>query len=376
MPRTVESIALPVARLGTRRTLSVHRFGTPGARPKAYIQAALHADETPGMLVAHHLLRLLDRAPVTGEIVVVPAANPVGLAQVLEGAHVGRYGLDGGGNFNRDFPDLVPGAEALLRGRLGPDATANVPLVREALRTAHAEHRPTGEVGALRHALLGLALDADLVLDLHCDNEAVMHLYTGDALWPEAADLAAELGCRAVLLARESGGHPFDEACSAPWWLLAERLGDATPIPPACLAATVELRGKSDVDDAQAAADAEALMRILIRRGVVAGDAAPPPPLRCEATPLAGLDRVTAPVSGVLAFHHAVGEPVKAGEIIADIVDPTAADPATARTPVTAGTDGLLMARFDRRFVGLGDLVASVAGATPVPTRGAGLLFD
>jgi len=376
MPRTVEQIALPVTRLGTRRALAVHRYGTPGARPKAYIQAALHADETPGMLVAHHLLRLLDHAPVTGEVIVVPVANPVGLAQVVAGTHVGRHGLDGDGNFNRGFPDLVPGAEALLRDRLGPDPAANVPLVREALRTAHAAHHPTGEVGALRHALLGLALDADLVLDLHCDNEAVMHLYTGDALWPDAADVAAELGCRAVLLARESGGHPFDEACSAPWWLLAERLGDSTPIPSACLAATVELRGKADVDDTQAAADAQALLRVLIRRGVVAGDAGPLPPLSCEATPLAGLDRLTAPVSGVLAFHRRVGDPVRSGEIVADIVDPTAADPAGARTPVTARTDGLLMARFDRRFVGLGDLVASVAGATPLPARGHGLLFD
>ncbi|HYH22145.1 MAG TPA: succinylglutamate desuccinylase/aspartoacylase family protein [Azospirillum sp.] len=376
MPRTVEQIALPVARLGTRRALGVHRFGTPGARPKAYIQAALHADETPGMLVAHHLLRRLDHAPVVGEVIVVPVANPIGLAQVVAGTHVGRYGLDGNGNFNRGFPNLVPYAETLLRDRLGADAAANVPLVRKALRAAHAEHRPTGEVGALRHALLGLALDADLVLDLHCDNESVMHLYTGDALWPEAAGLAAELGCRAALLARESGGHPFDEACSAPWWLLAERLGDATPIPPACLAATVELRGKADVDDAQAAADAEALLRVLIRRGVVAGDAGPLPALQCEATPLAGLDRLTAPVSGVLVFHCQVGDHVRTGRVVADIVDPTATTPAAARTPVTAATDGLLMARSNQRFVGLGDLVASIAGVTPLPERGHGLLFD
>ncbi|HEY0836645.1 MAG TPA: succinylglutamate desuccinylase/aspartoacylase family protein [Azospirillum sp.] len=376
MPRTVEEIALPVARLGTRRALAVHRFGTLGARPKAYVQAALHADETPGMLVAHHLMRLLDDARVPGEVIVVPAANPIGLAQVVAGTHVGRHGLDGGGNFNRGFPDLVPHAEALLRGRLGPDAAANVPLVRDALRDAHAAHRPAGELGALRHALLGLALDADLVLDLHCDTESVMHLYTGDALWPDAADIAAELGCRAVLLARESGGRPFDESCSAPWWRLAERLGDATPIPPACLAVTVELRGKADVEDALAAADAQALLRVLIRRGIVAGEAGPLPPPVCAATPLAGLDRLTAPASGVIAFRRRVGDAVRAGEVVADIVDPTAADPATARTPVTAGADGLLMARSNLRFVGLGDLVASIAGATPLPESGRGLLFD
>jgi len=371
----VERIPLPFARLGTQRTLTVHRFGTPGARPKAYIQAALHADEIPGQLVAHHLLRLLASAPVTGEIVVVPVANPIGLDQVVEGAAVGRYALGGGGNFNRGFPDLTADAAERLRGRLGADAAANAAAVRDALRAAHAALSPEGEVAALRHALLGLALDADLVLDLHCDTEAVVHLYTGEALWPGTTDIAAELGCRAVLLSAQSGGDPFDESCSAPWWRLAERLGPDTPIPAACTAVTVELRGKADVSDALAEADARAILRVLIRRGMVAGDAGPLPALAGTATPLAGLDRLTAPVSGVIAFHHAVGDVVHAGDLVAEIVDSTA-EPAAARTPVTARCDGLLMARSNQRFAGAGDLIASVAGAAARPASGRGLLFD
>ena len=370
-----EEIPLPCARLGTRRALTVHRFGAPGARPKAYVQAALHADETPGMLVAHHLIRRLRDATVLGEVVVVPVANPVGLAQVVEGTHVGRCALDGGGNFNRQFPDLTAAAAERLDGRLGADPAANVAPVRAALRAAHAAVRPATEVAALRHALLGLALDADLVLDLHCDQEAVPHLYTGEALWPALADVAGELGCEAVLLERDSGGTPFDEACSAPWWRLAERFGPETPVPFGCAAATVELRGKADVSDALAEADARALLRILVRRGVVAGAAAPPP-TPCEATPLAGLERLTAPHPGVIAFHRGVGERVAPGDLVAEIVDPTAADPARARTPLRAGTAGMLMARSNRRFAGMGELVASIAGREPLQRAGRGLLFD
>ena len=372
----VEDIPLPCARLGTRRALSVHRFGTPGARPKAYVQAALHADETPGMLVAHHLIRLLRDATVTGEVVVVPVANPVGLAQMVEGTHVGRYALDGDGNFNRHFPDLTAAAGERLHGRLGADPAANTALVRESLRAAHAALMPGGEVPALRHALLGLALDADLVLDLHCDKEAVPHLYTGEALWPETADIAAELGCRAVLLERESGGAPFDEACASPWWRLAERFGPATPVPFACVAATVELRGKADVSDALAEADARAILRVLVHRGVVAGKAESLPALVCEATPLSGLERLTAPCSGVIAYHRDVGDRVSAGDLVAEIVDPTATDPATGRTPLRARGEGLVMARSNVRFAGLGDLVASVAGREPLEGHGHGLLFD
>ncbi len=376
LPHSVETHPLPSERIGTSRSLTVHRFGTPGTRPKVYIQAGLHADETPGFLTAHHLIRRLASARVLGEVVVVPVANPVGLSQVVKGTHVGRYALNDGGNFNRGFADLAEAAQARVQGRLGPDAAANVALIRGALRDAHAEVRPGDEIAAMKHALLGLALDADLVLDLHCDMEAVVHLYTGDALWPELADLAADLGAEAVLLASDSGGPPFDEACSATWWRLSERLGAEGPVPPACAAVTVELRGKADVDDARATADAEAILRTLVRRGVVEGDPVPLPDPACEATPLAGLARVIAPASGVIAFRRSVGDRVEAGETVAEIVDPTAKDPDAARIALTAPVAGLVMARSNVRFAGRGDLIASIAGAAALPASGRGLLFD
>ena len=68
----------------THRLTSLH-FGTPGGGPKAYIQASLHADEVPAMLVAWHLRRHLEALDAAGrlqgEVVLVPAANPIGLAQ-------------------------------------------------------------------------------------------------------------------------------------------------------------------------------------------------------------------------------------------------------------------------------------------------------
>jgi hypothetical protein len=35
-----------------------------------------------------------------------------------------------------------------------------------------------------------LAIDADLVLDLHCDGEAALHLYTTPGCWPALQPLA------------------------------------------------------------------------------------------------------------------------------------------------------------------------------------------
>src|SRR5690606_24834893 len=122
--------------------------------------------------------------------------------------------------------------------------------------------------------------------------------------------------------------------------------------------------------------DAEALLRVLMRHGVVAGDPGPLPAARCRATPLSGLDRLIAPVSGVVSFRKAPGDAVWVGDVVAEIVDPTAADPAAARTPLAARTSGILMARSNVRFAGRGDLVASIAGEAAVDQRGRGLLFD
>jgi uncharacterized protein len=368
-----ESIALPAVAPGTRREIGVLRYGTSGARPKAYLQAGLHADELPGMLVLHRLaerLEAIGRDRIAGEVVLVPVANPVGLAQLAHGYLRGRYEANSGGNFNREYPDVAPAVAAAVEGRLGPDAAANVAAIREAMAEALAALAPRSEIAMLRHALLGLAQDADIVLDLHADNEAVVHLYVGTPLWPDAADLAAELDARAVLLAEVSGGNPFDEACSGPWWALAKRFPDA-PIPPACLAATVELRSNNAVDATLAEDDAGAILRFLTRRGVLSGEAGELPRLRCDATPLEAMQQVAAPAAGIVVYRARLGDSVRAGETVAEIVDP-----AGGTVEVTAATSGVLFARHDQPFAWPGKIIGKIAGTEPLPGRSGKLLSD
>ncbi|MBC7942698.1 MAG: succinylglutamate desuccinylase/aspartoacylase family protein, partial [Chitinophagaceae bacterium] len=125
---------------GIEHRLTVQRFGPPAAARKALIQAALHADEVPGLLVAAQLRRLLQaleaEGALRGEVLLVPYANPLGLAQLMHGQHHGRFDLRDGINFNRGFADLGAAVIEVLRGRLGGDATANQARVREALGQA------------------------------------------------------------------------------------------------------------------------------------------------------------------------------------------------------------------------------------------------
>ncbi|HAV36574.1 MAG TPA: hypothetical protein DCX52_09505, partial [Massilia sp.] len=231
--------------------LTSYHYGQPGSGKKVYIQASLHADEVPAMLVAHFLRQELDRldaeGKIRGEIILVPAANPIGLSQTIHGTPFGRYDLSTGVNFNRAYKHVAQDLKQSLEGKLGQDAEANIALIRAHARKSLEEWAPSTAGGQLKKTLLSMAIDADIMLDLHCDNESVLHMYAGEPLAEAVAPLAALMDAHVLLLARESGGEPFDEACSRLWWDLAEHFGPDVAIPPACVAVTVELRGENDV---------------------------------------------------------------------------------------------------------------------------------
>src|SRR5664279_1690581 len=123
MQRTDHPLLSPS--LGSQKTLTSFHYGTPCNRPKVYIQASLHAEELPGMLVAHHLRGLLEAAEashlIQGEIIVVPVANAIG---------------------------------PLVRDALGDDPQANVVLVRSAVAHFLRDWVPATELQSLRRTLL------------------------------------------------------------------------------------------------------------------------------------------------------------------------------------------------------------------------------
>jgi len=347
---------------GTQRELVSLHYGQPGSGPKIYIQASLHADELPGMLVAHHLRNRLDvlerEGRIVGEIVLVPMANPIGMAQHLLHAPMGRFELTSGENFNRHYPDRIDAVAQAVAGRLTQDAEHNKRVLREALKLAVGDSPVDTELQSLRRCLMGLSCDADVVLDLHCDAQAVLHLYTDTDSWAGCEPLARYLGSRVTLLAQDSGDSPFDEACSQVWWKWRKHFGDRFPIPLACLSVTVELRGFAEVDHMLAASDAQNLVDYLTWRGAIAGEARPLPIALGDARPLSGSMPIKAPTSGVIVFLKRAGETVRAGEVLAHVIDPVSNGVTELASPV----DGLLYARDSLRFATAGMRVAKVAG--------------
>ena len=366
MTKTIQRIALNSMSPGTERFVKVHRYGKPGARPKAYLQASLHADEIPGMLAAHHLIGLLDaaeaRGEIKGEIIVVPVANPVGAGQVLNTTFVGRYDFRSGINFNRRWPDLSAGLAAKVKDKLGKDAAANVAIVRQALGEAIEQIYAAGETAMLKRELLRLAYDSDIVLDLHCDDIALMHIYTTHVFWPRAEDLAADLGAKVVMLCNDSGAQSFDECFFIPWYRLQQQVGPEFPVPAPTLTSTVEFRGQADVYDEIASGDAANLFRFLQRRGLIAGDPGPLPKLTGKVADLEACENIRAPRAGIVAYKKREGDVVRAGDVIAEMVDPLADDTRQARVPVRCEASGPILSIRAMKSVGAGDSIAMVIG--------------
>ena len=362
-----QSIPLLSPAIGTHRELVSFHFGPAGSGQKIYIQSSLHADETPAMLTTvllkRRLLELEKQGALNAEIILVPVANPVGLGQYLLGQFLGRFDLGSGKNFNRhfmQFPKLATRAKEVL----GSDAEENRRIVRELIAAELTEQKPLTEFESLQLALLKLSFDADVVIDLHCSLEAAMHLYTSEAAWPEFEPLARYLGAQASLLATNSGGESFDETHGLLWWKLQQDMPADKPVPNGTIAVTVECRGQRDVCYEAAQEDADALVDYLAWRKAILIDAKPLPELPTPATPLAGSEQFYAPVSGILIHRAKIGDRIRVGQALFDIVDPLTDE----TTTVSSNTEGVFYMRRAIRFVTAGAPLGRVTGTRPFRT--------
>ena len=375
MAHSRRRIALPSMTPGTSRSIAVHRFGVAGGRPKFYLQAAIHANELPGAMALHHLMPMLvaaDRAKrIRGEIVVVPTVNPIGLSQLVGNNHLGRYDFLGRENFNRNWLDLSGAIADRVGDTLGADATRNVATIRKAALAALGAIRPANELQTLRVEIMKLSADADVVLDLHCDMHAILHLFISRRDWPGAArELAADIGAEATLY-----NEPYPEALtfsgvhSSLWPRLAARFPGAN-IPQATLSATIEYRGQHNVTHALGEADAASLYRYMVRRGAITGRAGALPRLKTEATPIAGMDVGYAPKTGFVVFQARKGQRVRKGETICEIIDPADSRGPKGRTAVPSRTDGIVFSRRpDGRVTWPGMVLFRIAGRKPLAHR-------
>ena len=364
---------------GTTVELPFYRIGPKDAPEKVYLQAALHADEQPGTLVLHHLIPMLHQADeqelLRARFVLVPMANPFGMANFVQRRHLGRSDLATGVNYNRQWPDLFAMIRSALAGRLNDDEAFNVALIRRAVAQWIDAQQPRSAAEQLRLFLLREAHDAAFVLDLHCDTEGLPYIYTSPELMPELQDLADWMGAAAVLTAADSGGASFDEVLPLLYRKIAQT-NPGKPVPLATASATLEYRGLADVDDQYAEQDAVRLFGFLAGRGLVAADPGPRPVPQAITAPFDATEIVRAERPGLLAYRVDIGQTVARGQPVADLIALEGPGAFLERTPILAGTDGLVLTRAQRRYVTRGEAFLKIVGTRPLPQRRGYLLED
>lgn len=375
---SVSTVHLKSFSLGNSRSFALHSFvpasNAQNALRKVYIQAALHADELAGTLVAARLIELLkqNNVVVHSHIVIVPVANPIGLSQELLGYPVGRFALAHGTNFNRGLPMVFDAVCAKVADLLTDDVESNVHLVRETAVDHLLAMNAESELDDLRRQLMLHSVDSDIVIDLHTDDEAELHMYTCKASLPLTLPLAAFLEAETVLLADCSASEhelPFDEAHSYFWDKLCRVYG--SKIRPATASCTVELRGCRDVNDEFAEKDAVALFAYLVQLGCVSfAQVLFPPQMMPVPTELTATQLVKAPLCGILVQKVALGQQVQIGDCVAAIVDPMTGQ----RTDVFAGTSGRVFAMSSRRMARPGTVICKIRGIEVLPDRKGHLL--
>ena len=203
---------------------------------------------------------------------------------------------------------------------------------------------------------------------MHCDNDAVLHMYTMPQLWPHLEPLACWLQSHCQMLSEDSNSDSFDEIFSTPWLKLQREFPHAN-IPLACHSATIEFRGERDLSHGLAAQDADALLQYLHHQGDVRlpqADIKPMPALIRQPHPLSGLTYVKAPMSGIVVYHAKVGTWIKKGDLLAGVIDPIAQKAVPVHSPI----DGFLYATADLRFVRPEHKLVSISGAQDTGNTG------
>ena len=364
---------------GVTTELPFYRIGPADAAEKVYLQAALHADEQPGTMLLHHLLPMLRQADeqelLRARFTVIPMANPLGMANLVQRRHLGRNDLNTGVNYNRQWPDLFSMIRSQLAGRLSDDERFNVNLIRKAVAQWIDAQQPRSAAEQLRLFLLREAHDAEFVLDLHCDSDSLLHIFTSPELMPELQDLADWMGAAAVLTAADSGGGSFDEVLPLLYRKVAQT-NPGKPVPMASATATLEYRGLADSFDHFGEQDALRLFGFLAGRGLVAADPGPRPESTAIATPFEATDVVRTPSAGLLAYRVELGQRVQKGQPVADLIALDGPEAFLARTPLLAATDGFVLSRSLRKYAARGENIAKIVGTAPLPQRRGYLLED
>ena len=331
---TIWTIPLIQLASGDRLSIQVYKFtgATPGK--KAYLQSNLHGAEISGNAAVHQLIEFLlalDPESLCGEILLVPACNPLGTNQRSHHFSSGRYNTYDGRDWNRIFwdyekegEDLSAFAESQLNQE--PDAIRQNYLRRIQQSFASQGQKldspflaPLTEL--YRYRLQSLCLDANYVIDCHSStNQGLDYLYC----FPSREQSAKGFLLDYALLLNEYDGGAFDEAFLKPWLSLEKTLAQlGKRVQFDVEAWTLELGAGMAMNPESVAKGVRGIKNYLARKGVLKIPDLPLPETDSHEiafTPRTQVQRYYAPAGGMIQNRVELGSYVRTGDLLYQIL--------------------------------------------------------
>lgn len=315
--------SLKIGELATGQDLTIPIFShecESATAPSVYIQANVHGAEVQGNAVIYQLMKLLEQYTICGDITLVPLANPLGINQKSGEFTLGRFDPITGVNWNREYLEHNVDVATWYQAH---DSLSDADLIAQfrAILVEGCFTRLNSEWGITTgHQqavnLQVMAHRADIVLDLHTGPKSCKHLYC-----PEYdAQAASFFSIPYTLLIPNDFGGAMDESIFCPWWQLTEHMqsvGRDLQVP--ISAFTLELGSQEKINLDDALVDAKGILAYLSERGVIEQKLVPAT-MKRYACYLQDYKKYHSPLGGMVEYLAEVGQPLAAGESLANIL--------------------------------------------------------
>ena len=189
--------------------------------PSVYIQAGIHGQEYMGYGVALCLIEHFKKNPPQGCVTIVPKANPYGMNVKMGDTTYGRFDPTTGANWNRNYVNWLSDPHGFVQKHQGQSWMQIKEALRGEAQKMLTKTEPQSYQNKLAYQLQKLAVQHDILLDLHCDGISLPYVYCQDY----ALDYARQLGFDYHLTAQCHFKESFDDASIYPFWTVFERMG-------------------------------------------------------------------------------------------------------------------------------------------------------
>ena len=340
-----------VAQNASGRNLNVPVYTFEGSMPgpTVYIQSSIHGAEVQGNTVIYHILKSLQSEPLKGKVVLVPNCNPVG-SNLKSGEYtLGRFDPINGTNWNRGYyfdGDLVRKFSETISAE---ESISSIKrrfreLMKQRIEAKLNDDWGVGLAQRLNLKLQQIALDADIVIDLHNGPTATRHMYV-----PEFAKEAATLfNIPHVILIPNKFAGALDEATFCPWWTLQEILENRfdRQIDFQIEAFTLEMGSQEVINFEEGLEDAKGVLAYLNTRGSFDGSLFRPSQMSRIAVYLKDYKIMYSNFGGMVEYLAKPGQKIKQGKVMARVLNIDELDNERATHEVVAPCDLIPILHF------------------------------